>query len=1011
MKRLLLIISLVIGTSLGTAAQSSITQDFKPVCDSLDVLMKQNRDVKGQLKLKNVMKRGDILDIYFTESLGDYPWREGEPEWFRKELKSRFPEKYRNYKLGRIYSNRILLDRLTTPELGYDGNPSESKNLTKNPSYSYPFVTAVDTPDYSKGLSGRNIAVWQSHGRYFDQGAGKWIWQRPPLFQTVEDMFTQGFVLPYLVPMLENAGAYVMLPRERDTQTHEVISDYDVIDEAFGTAEYTETGKWKDAGSGFAILRPTLKEAENPFTMGSARKVESVMDGNRNVSTAEWRPEIPERGEYAVYISYKTLPESSRAVEYTVKHMGGESRFIINQKMGGGTWVYLGTFEFEKGKEGYVSLSNVTPDGYKHEKGSIVTADAVRFGGGMGNIKRGRRGAEYEPEVSGMPRFAEGARYWLQWAGVDQAIFSPNELKDDYKDDYMSRGDWVEWISRGSAMNPSKKPGLGIPVDLALGFHSDAGITPNDSIVGTLAIYTLRSEGIEKYPGGENRMTSREYADLVQSQIVNDIQAEFDPEWSRRCIWDRSYRESRTPSCPSMLLELLSHQNFADMKYGLDPSFRFTVSRAVYKGMLKYLSNRYGVPYAVQPLPVSHMGASFGKEGKAVITWRETEDKTEPTAKASGFILYTRIDDGGFDTGRTVKAERGPSGKYHTEVSIKPGHIYSFRICAFNDGGKSFDSETVCIGIPESGLSEKVLIVNNFDRTSGPAFIDTPVYAGFDGRTDSGVPYIKDITYIGEMYELRRDREFVTNDNPGFGASYDDYAGRIVAGNTFDFAIIHGKAVMKAGHPFYSCSNEAFYSDTTFAVQAWAADLICGKQVTTVTGSSDEGRFEVFPREMQDALRRFTSSGGNVLISGAHIATDVWDQIYPAKTDAEFRANSQKFVREVLGYKWVRNHAGRKGTAMIVESTRMGTDNGETFYFHNEINEECYCVETPDGISPASSRTGSTFMKYGDTDISAGVCYEGNGYRTVSLGFPIETMKNEKDIDRIISLTLEFFTK
>ena len=36
---------------------------------------------------------------------------------------------------------------------------------------------------------------------------------------------------------------------------------------------------------------------------------------------------------------------------------------------------------------------------------------------------------------------------------------------------------------------------------------------------------------------------------------------------------------------------------------------------------------------------------------------------------------------------------------------------------------------------------------------------------------------------------------------------------------------------------------------------------------------------------------------------------------------------------------------------------------------------------------------------------------EGNGYRTVSLGFPIETMKNEKDIDRIISLTLEFFTK
>jgi hypothetical protein len=43
------------------------------------------------------------------------------------------------------------------------------------------------------------------------------------------------------------------------------------------------------------------------------------------------------------------------------------------------------------------------------------------------------------------------------------------------------------------------------------------------------------------------------------------------------------------------------------------------------------------------------------------------------------------------------------------------------------------------------------------------------------------VPHIKDYTYVGEMYEFRRDAEFITNDNPGFGASYDDYAGKAVA--------------------------------------------------------------------------------------------------------------------------------------------------------------------------------------------------------------------------------------
>jgi hypothetical protein len=48
-------------------------------------------------------------------------------------------------------------------------------------------------------------------------------------------------------------------------------------------------------------------------------------------------------------------------------------------------------------------------------------------------------------------------------------------------------------------------------------------------------------------------------------------------------------------------------------------------------------------------------------------------------------------------------------------------------------------------------------------------------------------------------------------------------------------------------------------------------------------------------------------------------------------------------------------------------------------------------------------------LRYTDTGISAGVGYEGNGYRAMSLGFPIEVLKNEEDIDQIINITLEFF--
>ena len=48
--------------------------------------------------------------------------------------------------------------------------------------------------------------------------------------------------------------------------------------------------------------------------------------------------------------------------------------------MGGGTWVYLGTFAFDKGCNIFnrVILTNHS----KHR--GVVTADAVRFGGGMG---------------------------------------------------------------------------------------------------------------------------------------------------------------------------------------------------------------------------------------------------------------------------------------------------------------------------------------------------------------------------------------------------------------------------------------------------------------------------------------------------------------------------------------------------------------------------------------------------------------------------------------------------
>ena len=1038
MRRTLLSIFISLCAAAGVNAQSQIVTDFKPACDSLVVLLQERTSVQGELSLKTVMRRGSALDFYFTESLGDFPWKPGDQKWFKKALGNLFPDNYRKYKVGEIYSRRVDLNRLTTPHIGNDGSPADSKHRVKKHNDSPSVVTALDFwGKFDKGLDNKHIALWQSHGRYYEHKLDRWEWQRPCLFQTCEDMFTQGFVLPYLVPMLENAGAYVMLPRERDIQVNEVVVDNDsswisspVIDVAGwegavrGTGTYSEEGTWEDAGTGFADRKEIYTDVENPFAMGSARKAACIPHNSKDgLNTAKWRPEIPQRGEYAVYVSYRSLPNSCTSACYTVRHLGGESSFAVNQKMGGGTWIYLGTFEFDEGSEGYVTLENRTPEGWRHTPGSVVTADAVRFGGGIGNIARGEvkdscGTVVVEPYVSGLPRSAEAARYWLQWAGADTTVWNQNEGLGDYRDDFMSRGDWVEWMSRGSDINPSEEGGMGIPFDLSLGFHSDAGVTPNDSLVGTLAIYTLKSENRQKLPSGEDRLTSRQYAAFIQDQIVHDLRSDFDTLWSQRAIWDRGYRESRTPSCPAMLLELLSHQNFADMKYGLDPSFRFTVSRAIYKGMLKYMSCRYGQEYAVQPLPVESVGVSFVKASddgrhKVQVSWKPVSDPHEPTADAKGYVIYTRIDDGAFDNGSVMKdIRKTSSGTLAYETEIEPGHIYSYRIAAFNDGGVSFPSETVSTGYPATTSENKgnILIVNNFDRVSGPAFFDTPSYAGFDNNLDSGVPYIRDISYIGRMHENRRALPWTDDDNPGFGASDQDYAGRSVAGNTFDFAFVHGKSILKAGYPFCSCSNEAFCADSAFRAGAWAVDLICGKQVTTTVGTGLQQKYGVFPIEMQKALKAYSEQGGNILVSGAYIGTDISSCIFPVKKDSVFAVNSARFAKEVLGYRWMSGQASRKAVVKAARNRLVDFSGMKSFSFCNEINSVRYCVESPDGLVPASDN-GCTILRYTDTGISAGVGFEGKGYRTVSLGFPIEALMEEDDIDSIIKITLDFFKK
>ncbi|MBQ9309840.1 MAG: xanthan lyase [Bacteroidales bacterium] len=956
------------------SAQTALLKEFKPVCDSMTVLAKERFNVRSIVKLNKAMKRGGQLDLYFSKELSDYPWRDADIRWFKARLKELWP--VGSHSLGSIFCESVAFEDLGMPAIGNDGRPSASRYTVKAAARNR-FIERIGAHKADRGLDGRHIALWQSHGRYFDNGAGQWSWQRSPNWSTTEDLFTQSYVIPFLIPMLERAGAYVMTPRERDVNTTEVIIDNNAHFRSPGFpvrthGSYKEKGAWSDAGAGFADKKEVYVKDDNPFTMGTARKAACVQ-GKANASV-RWEPGLEENGSFAVYISYKTLPESSSNAHYTVVHRGGRSEFIVDQKRGGGTWIYLGTFEL--GPDSYVMLDNGTPTGRTFRSG-VVSADAVKIGGGIGKIARGRGKDTSTWEISDVPGYLEGAMYWEQWAGMPYERI--NQWNTDYTMDFASRGEWVKMM----------KDDKDIPFDLSLAFHSDAGVTPNDSIVGTLSIYTLMADGSRKFHNsGADRMSCRLLADFVQSQIVDDLRADFDPRWTRRQLWNRSYSESRTTDVPGMLLELLAHQNFADMKFGLDPSFRFEVCRAVYKGMLKFLSTYYGESYVVAPMPVSGFSVDFAPSGKARLSWSAVDDPKEPTAVPTEYIVYTRKDDGAFDNGFKVAA-------CTVEMPVEKGHVYSYKVEAANRGGRSFPSEILSIGIA-SEEARKVLVVNNFDRVSAPSWFDSEDFAGFDARRDGGVPYIKDISYAGESYEFRRDRKYINNSAPGTGACDTDMAGFQPAGNSFDYPAVHGRQLLELGYSFCSQSRDAFCT-SDFNPDYFAIDLICGKQISTLVGNQRGNvRYKVFPKELRQALYSALATGSNLLISGAYIATDAWDEFYPIGDDA-YQQEARAFVENTLGYRWVSSRGSVNGKVKFDD--RM-------LHYCNTLSEESYCVEMSGAIRPTSG--GRTIASYTNRT-GAAVYHPFEDYKVVAISFPIEITEGADDMKYIFKQSMQLF--
>lgn len=966
MVRNILVALFLASSSLATSvcAANRNTQARDNLGNILKTYVLQNRAKKvifpsqPYLVSYNLDDRRRTLNVQLSPSFAAQDFTASSVRFYYKRLAKALPRPYNKYKLT-IIAGGLPIEQLVAGSKCEKGMPNA---WGKTEYEGAPWVMNDSRPYFvSHGLFDRHLSLWASHGRYYDAKKDRWKWQRPNLFGTTEDLFTQTIVIPYLIPMLENAGAVVFTPRERDWQKNEVIVDNG------GRGYVEDSGKetWKTAQEkGFAYHAGTYRDGENPFTQGTARAVKATKKAD--VSWASYQPNIPQGGKYAVYVSYQSLKNSVSDAQYIVMHKGKRTVFKVNQQMGGGTWVYLGTFDFDRGNN---EFNRVVVTNSSSESG-VVTTDAVRFGGGMGNIERGG-------SCSGMPRCLEGARYSAQWAGAPYSVYSSKNGCDDYGDDINVRSNMTNWLAGGSTYVPTLE-GKKVPIELSLAVHSDAGYTTvNDSIIGSLAICTT-SFNDGRLNSGVSRMVSHDFADSLLTGLQRDISGKY-RKWTRRYLWDRNYSETRKPEVPSAIIETMSHQNFADMRRGLDPNFRFTLARSLYKTILRFVNGNHSVPSVVQPLPVSNFRIERNSSGGLRLSWIAEKDEQEPTAVPTSYIVYTSEDGMGFDNGTVVYTSS-------FDFEAKKGVNYCFKVTALNRGGESFPSETLAAYLSKSAHAKDILVVDGFSRLSGPAVVDDYSRQGFDLGSDIGVSYGLTAGWNGRQQCFDKSRAGSEGEG-SLGYCGDELAGRFIMGNNRDGSVCHVKDVAMSGaYNVVGCSLEALDNNLVKLDHYNLVDIAFGLQ-------RNDGHslvvYKTFSETLQSKLRSYAKSGGRILVSGAYVGSDMT------------QPHERSFMSDVLK------------TTFTGTDTNAGNNMvdglGLSFDIIRQINDRHFAATSVDRIAACDGRSFAA-MRYQDGS-TAGVAYDGTDYKSFVMGYPYECINNVRTRQQVMKGLLGFLLK
>ncbi|NOZ40714.1 MAG: hypothetical protein GXP24_10885 [Planctomycetes bacterium] len=538
-------------------------------------------------------------------------------------------------------------------------------------------------------LSGKIIYVNAGHGITGDfPNAGDWSFQRPLLLNMIEDLGNQDQAT-FFADYIFRAGATVVPMRPIGNQSNEVVLDND-------DTEVTFSGAWTDSSSSIYFG----DAGDVPYRFASKSVTETAF--------ARYRPNIPESGFYPVYSWARYGSDRVADQLYRIRHSGGITEVTVNHRRVGNGMVYLGSYYFEAGTDGYVDISNRSAD----PNGSVVIADMIRFGNGMGDVVQ-------SGTTSGRSREDEAGLYWIEWQVSNSQGISTSEYRTSSNDrsaTVSATPRYAEYMNREADGALSDR--------LFISFHSNAG-----GGRGVVALHNTANGG-----DTPNQLL---LAQLLGQEVNDDLvdqNGQFEYNWSNRgsnVTFQATFNYGEINNSvinnefDATIVETGFHDSQLDASLMRDADVRDAIARATYQGVVRYFNNVDGgvTPITMLPGKVTDVRAETAGADSVTVSWTPPVANTYNGGTATGYRIYGSTNGYGFDGGTFVAG--GATASY-TLTGLDPSAgAYYFKVVAVNAGGESAGSEVVA-ALPNAG-PKGILIVNGFDRLSRQ---QNPVQAG-----------------------------------------------------------------------------------------------------------------------------------------------------------------------------------------------------------------------------------------------------------------------------------------